>query len=115
MTVQQRLVWTPRAKARPRTTWGNGGYRTYTPEPTKQAEKDLAAQWVGKPIEGPIEVVILLADTFVEVTVIPCEPPSCRLLKRGDIDNYAKLVMDALNKVAWDDDRQIGRLYVYKL
>lgn len=115
MTVQQRLLWTPRAKGRPRTTYNNGQFRTYTPAPTKEAEKNLGKQWVGKPIEGPIEVVILLADTFVEVTVIPCNPPSCKKLNLGDIDNYAKLVMDALNKVAWRDDRQIGRLYVYKL
>ena len=26
---------------------------------------------------------------------------------RGDIDNYMKLVMDALNGVAWTDDRWI--------
>ena len=115
MTIQQRLVWEPRAKARPRTVYDGGRYKTYTPETTKQAEKDLGKQWVGPPTEGSIEVVILLADTFVEVTVIPCDPPSCRKLNRGDIDNYAKLVMDALNKIAWNDDRQISRLYVYKL
>lgn len=28
----------------------------------------------------------------------------------GDIDNYAKAVLDGLNGVAWDDDHQVSRL-----
>jgi Holliday junction resolvase RusA-like endonuclease len=31
---------------------------------------------------------------------------------RADADNIAKSVLDALNKVAWGDDSQIGRLVV---
>lgn len=30
--------------------------------------------------------------------------------KQGDIDNYAKTVLDALNGVVWRDDRQIRKL-----
>lgn len=32
--------------------------------------------------------------------------------KSGDVDNYGKAVMDALNKVLWNDDRQIRSLHV---
>lgn len=30
----------------------------------------------------------------------------------GDVDNYGKAVMDALNGVLWDDDRQVRSLHV---
>ena len=40
------------------------------------------------------------------------EQPKKRL--RGDIDNYAKSVLDALNGVAYKDDKQIVRLDLEK-
>lgn len=33
---------------------------------------------------------------------------------RGDVDNYAKAVLDSLNGVVWDDDDQIIHLTVIK-
>ena len=38
--------------------------------------------------------------------LLPCKKP--------DADNIAKVVCDALNKVAYDDDTQICNLYVCK-
>lgn len=32
----------------------------------------------------------------------------------GDCDNYAKSILDGLNGVAWDDDRQVVALHVRK-
>lgn len=32
----------------------------------------------------------------------------------GDVDNYAKSILDGLNRVAWDDDRQVVELHVYR-
>ena len=40
------------------------------------------------------------------------EQPKSKL--RGDIDNYAKAVLDALNKIAYKDDKQVVSLYVEK-
>lgn len=34
---------------------------------------------------------------------------------RGDLDNYTKLIADALNGVAWIDDRQVVKLTAVKL
>lgn len=31
-----------------------------------------------------------------------------------DVDNLAKAYMDGLNKIAWEDDRQVMRLYISK-
>jgi len=33
---------------------------------------------------------------------------------RRDIDNMAKLILDALNKVAWADDHQIDELILWR-
>ena len=29
---------------------------------------------------------------------------------RGDLDNYIKTILDALNGVAWDDDSQVVKI-----
>lgn len=113
--IQQRLVWTPQAKQRPRTTYKNGRPRTFTPRETVAAEGNLRLQWEGQPVLGPIEVELLLADEWVQVTVNPSPPPDGKLIQRGDIDNYLKLVMDALNGTAWKDDRQIVALFGKKM
>jgi Holliday junction resolvase RusA-like endonuclease len=113
-TVRRRLVWVPRAKQRPKTTFKNGHPRTFTPRPTIEAEHALAAQWVGQPVAGPLAVTIVMTDTYVDVAVTPCDEPLSPKLRRGDIDNYTKLICDALNGVAWLDDRQIARILVVK-
>lgn len=40
--------------------------------------------------------------------------PSYRHTKKPDCDNISKLVLDALNKVAWVDDAQVALLIVEK-
>jgi crossover junction endodeoxyribonuclease RusA len=32
----------------------------------------------------------------------------------GDIDNYAKSILDGCNKIAWQDDRQVVELHAYR-
>ena len=63
----QRLNWRPQVKQRPRTTT-KGGYRTYTPNETKNAEANLRAQWKHPPVEGPGRVShLVMGDAWVEV------------------------------------------------
>ena len=33
---------------------------------------------------------------------------------RGDLDNLAKVILDAGNGIAWDDDRQVVELHLYR-
>ena len=108
-------MWTPRAKQRPQTTFQNGKPRTFTPKETRYAEEALAKQWVGKPIEGPIAVSIVMSDVDIYVSISHAPEPENPKLRRGDIDNYTKLICDALNGVAWIDDRQIAAISVRKL
>lgn len=114
MTTSKSLLWTPKAKDRPRAHLVGGKVVTYTPRATMQAERALADQWDVAPIEGPCVVAIALNDTHVTVEVTPWVQPTSRKL-RADIDNYAKLVLDALNGRAWADDHEIVQLFVRKL
>jgi Holliday junction resolvase RusA-like endonuclease len=109
------LLWTPRAKERPRSVIHGTQRMTFTPKSTRDAEAALAAQWVGKPIEGPIMVGLSMSDTDVIVSVATVSEPASRKLRRGDIDNYCKTIIDALNGVAWLDDRQIAILSARKV
>ena len=111
----QQLLWTPRAKQRPRTMYVKGQYRTYTPHETRAAEKALREQWVGDPIEGPMAVTFGLWDDHIEVITGQCPEPESNKLNRGDLDNYVKLIMDALNGKAWLDDRQIVAMSARKM
>lgn len=111
--IRKVLEWKPRAKQRPRTVVKGGKTLTFTPKETRDAEAAIAAQWDADPVEGPIRVDLILTDTTIEVEIVPTlECESSKL--RGDIDNYAKTVLDALNKVAWGDDSQIRELKVLK-
>lgn len=48
-------------------------------------------------------------------TVTITEDPSLKpAFLRGDIDNYAKAILDGLNKVAYEDDKLVYKLVVTK-
>lgn len=80
----------------------------YTPKETQEAEARIKAAWeaAGGPyLGGRLELEIL----FFQI------PQKNRAPRHEDWDNLAKLVCDALNKVAFGDDRQITRAVVEKL
>lgn len=106
----QTLLWTPKVKDRPRSGRGH----TYTPKATLDAEKALADQWRKEPLVGPLEMYVEFTDLDVYVELRRCEDYVNRKL-RGDTDNYLKLIQDALNGVAYVDDKQIRRLTGVKL
>lgn len=109
------IPWKKHAKQRPRSGRGH----TYTPTATKQAEKIVADNFraaVGPdyvPTPNPIGVSITLRKDELDISVFNYTTDHAKALN-GDIDNYAKTVLDALNGVAWVDDKQICRLFVVK-
>lgn len=84
----------PQAWQRPGET-GTG--RRFTPHATRQAEKDIAQ--VASLALGPR----LPLSCCVELGLWFYLPDR----RARDLDNLEKLVKDALNKVAWLDDRQV--------
>ena len=81
------------------------GRRAFTPAQTVAYEQAIGwafrQAYQGEPLEGPLRVF---------VTVREAGRPRQR---QGDADNYAKSVLDALNGLAWADDRQVVELHVY--
>lgn len=111
------VLWTPHAKQRPRVTKGGVAY---TSKATRQAESEIRRQfddaivteWA--PFAEPISVELLLANDHFHLAVQPMADYENRRL-RGDVDNYAKTILDALNHRAWEDDKWIRSLTVTKL
>jgi Holliday junction resolvase RusA-like endonuclease len=80
----------------------------YTPKETADHEELIAASW--KAAGGPLLDGRLQAELFfVQVPQKNGEP------RHEDWDNLGKLVCDALNKVAYADDRYFSRVLVEKL
>ena len=108
------------SKARPRFT--RRGH-TYTDPITKAYEAQIKTQYTmsggrnngDKPIQlfvearfaPPKRTAKSIWKRMIERILFP--------LKRPDIDNVVKVVMDALNKTAYDDDKQVVDLHARKV
>ena len=82
-------------------------------------EKSIADLYKGPLFEvGLLSVKLRFTTEGTELMIEPVtnnplvEGPKTKLT--GDIDNYAKSVLDALNGVAYTDDKQIVCLYLEK-
>lgn len=113
------VLGTPRGKGRPRFVRATG--RTYTDAQTRTAEQRIQGEWDarGRPfLHGALDL---------QLTVYVARPGSHyrvggKLSKAGvrnwypvrtpDLDNALKLVQDALNGLAFKDDKQIVRAEV---
>ena len=103
----------PHPKERPRATARNGKAFMYTPAKTVDAEKKIAQAWDGPVFHGEVAVHIVTDSegTAVIVERVDIETKSSL---RGDLDNYVKTVLDALNGVAWIDDKQVVKIVAIK-
>lgn len=113
--IEVMVPWKPHAKQRPRVTRRG----TFTPQATRDAESNIRQAFfdaVGDDFEmftGPVRVEIDLANKHFRIRIDECDDYENRAL-RGDTDNYMKTIGDALNGVAWEDDKLIVELEVRK-
>jgi len=96
----------PKPKGRPRF-----GGNTYTPASTRRFENLLKTltkqQYRSAPIQEHVAVKIRF---YFKIPKRPKYPfPTI-----GDIDNYSKAILDALNGIVWKDDSRIADLDVKK-
>lgn len=107
----------PRAKERPRTTFAGGVARTYTPRPTREREEEIRYLLMAagaRPLEGPLRLAL---ELYLHAPLRPATPRAYPTLRSNDpdVDQLAKLVMDAGNGILWRDDVQIVELVARKL
>lgn len=106
----------PKSKGRPRMTRRG---RAFTPKETVEYERSIANAYVGPMFaDGLISMKLRFTkegtELFMEQVELDPEAPKVKGRLTGDIDNYAKSVLDALNGVAYTDDKQIVCLYLEK-
>ena len=123
MKIKFEVLGDPKGKQRPRMCRIDGKTITYTPKQTKEYEKKIKACYkaVSKtffdkniPVKINIQTYFAipknisnkLKNKFSSGEFLPTKPP--------DVDNCAKVICDALNGVAFFDDRQICKLTIEK-
>ena len=121
----------PQGKGRPRFTSRCGHPSAYTPKPTIDYEKSIQNGLKSKFAENEMlrQMPIFAADIPLAVYINAYfEPPKSKPKKwrndalagyykplvKPDIDNIAKVVLDALNGLAYADDKQVSDVIVSK-
>ena len=99
-------------KRRPRVTHRGGFAKIYTPAETVLEEKVIASVYKGELYTCPVRLIV---HTY---KALPKSRPKRIERERDtstpDIDNIIKAIMDALNGVAYKDDRQVVEVHAIK-
>lgn len=105
----------------------NGGIRTYNPK--EKEERDFAARALeqlrqfgrmspiseGTPIRVTCWFMMPIPASSSKKFKEQCVVERVYHQKKGDIDNLLKFVLDALNKKAWHDDKQVAEIRSMKV
>lgn len=123
--VKLNIPGTPQGKARPRVVRGHA----FTPERTRVCEDEIRLAFKRAAVSRHWNIPLIRRPDQIEVTITAFMPIPRSWTKakqaaaldgqhphtsRPDADNLAKTVLDALNRLAWEDDSQIVRLIVEK-
>ncbi len=121
MVYEFEVIGTIEGKARPRLDIYNG--RIYTPKNTRSYEELIRQYFMIKypryeTLEGRLSVKIIAyfkpAKNTTKKTKELIEKGLISPIKKPDIDNIGKVMLDALNKIAFKDDNQVTKLEVEK-
>ncbi|MEG1520107.1 MAG: RusA family crossover junction endodeoxyribonuclease [Clostridia bacterium] len=126
--IEFEVIGKPVGKGRPRFSGRNGVVRTYTPTTTTDYETEVAMAYktaVKKasmaeipPYDKPLKIQIVACYAIPQAfSRAKKEQALCEVFQpqtKPDIDNIIKIVLDGLNKVAYDDDKQIVEVYAVK-
>lgn len=118
------VMGSPEGKRRHRSSIIGGKIHTYNLEENQLYEEKVRQSFVEKTgqlqsdSKNPLRLYLLIGVEIPKSTskrkrqkmlsgeIFPCVKP--------DFDNVSKIICDALNKVAFDDDRQIVEAHIYK-
>lgn len=106
------------SKGRPRFTRSG---RTYTPKKTLDYEKTIKRAYLNKYTYLSKKSLRIKICAYLEVAKSHSKVKKQKMLanelqctKKPDVDNIVKVVLDALNKVAYQDDTQVVELVAIK-
>ena len=113
----------PLGKGRPRFTKVGNFIKAYTPRQTRDYESLIRYEYLfqvgSKKLNGEIEADIVgifpVGKSETKKRKQAMLDGKIRHTKKIDCDNLAKTILDALNDVAYDDDRQVCKLSVEKI
>lgn len=120
--VEFEIVGEPKGKGRPRFSSFGNVVRSYTPKETHNYESFIKVSYINtvgqKKLEGQIaaEIIGIFPIPKSESKKRKADMLAGKILhtKKIDCDNLCKTVLDALNGIAYDDDKQVCRLYAEK-
>lgn len=114
----------PRGKERPRFARRGGHVSTYTPPKTEAYEQLVQLSFSqqcrpffcaqGLPLSVYINAYYGIPKNISKKTRMQMLSGEIKPTKKPDLDNVAKAVCDALNKLAYHDDSQINRMHLEK-
>ncbi|BBN97479.1 RusA family crossover junction endodeoxyribonuclease [Sporolactobacillus terrae] len=112
----------PIAQGRPRFARRGKFTQAYDPPDSREYKKYvklLASQnKPHTPIEGPVELKLLiyrpLLKSMSKKKKAAAVAGTLRPIKKPDVDNVAKGIMDAMTGIIWQDDKQVVSLQVSK-
>jgi Holliday junction resolvase RusA-like endonuclease len=114
----------PVAKGRPRFSTRGKYPVAYTPEKTKAYEFEvgmmaLAAMGGSKPLEGALEAFIYVTfavpESYSKKRLEACLSGSEKHIKKPDLDNVIKSVIDGMDKIVFENDSQITSIHATKV
>jgi len=114
----------PVAKGRPKFARRGNFVQTYTPAKTKTYEDEvhyMAAVAMGssKPLEGAVEAYICITHaipaSYSKKRKEACLSGLEKHLKKPDLDNTAKAIIDGMAGVVMKNDSQVTSLHITKL
>ena len=123
MTFTFEIVGEPQGKGRPRFSTRGGFVKTYTPEKTASYENFVKLcylnKYKGQKLDGEIIAEIIayfpIPKSFSKKKRSEAIEGKIRPTKKPDTDNIAKTILDSLNGIAFEDDKQVIALLVKKL
>ena len=81
---------------------------------TKQCYIEQSNKLLQGPIRARIEIYYSVPKSYSKRKIEAIKDGTDYPMKKPDCDNVVKIVLDSLNKIAYDDDKQVVELTVLK-
>ena len=123
MQIEFAVLGDPQGQGRPRFARQGKFVHTYDPPKSREYKAKVAQSFqraytgepLAKPIRLTIKAVFSVPRSYSKSRTWACLEGLEKPAKKPDFDNIAKGVCDALNGLAYEDDKQIVQASVYKV